>query len=358
MTSFMGSLSTAGLFGVFGVGAVFIWVAGVYLSKTTDALDDRLGLGEALGGMILLAIAGSLPELAITVSAALQNNIDMAAGNLIGGIAMQTLVLVICDAVVRGKRPLSYLVGSLVPVLEGLLVLQVIAVAFMGAVLPDTATVGNAVSPASIGIVVVWFAGIMVLNRSRKNPRWSTVAEGSSPGRAHRREEHATAPKPYATSSTAVVAGIFALGSLVTLAAGVVLQTSGNLIATRLGVNQVVFGATFLALASALPEISTGVAAVRLGDNQLVMGDIFGGNAFQLCLFLLADLLAGQPVLPHAGPSNGWLAALGSFMTAVYVVAVIVRPEKRVLRLGYDSIFAVVLYALGLWGLVLIAASG
>ena len=30
-------------------------------------LDNRLGLGAALGGMILLAIAGSLPELAITI---------------------------------------------------------------------------------------------------------------------------------------------------------------------------------------------------------------------------------------------------------------------------------------------------
>ena len=69
------------------------------------------------------------------------------------------------------------------------------------------------------------------------------------------------------------------------------------------GINGVIFGATVLAAASALPEISSGIAAVRLGDNQLAVADIFGGNAFQVCLFLLADLIAGKPVLPDARAS-------------------------------------------------------
>lgn len=65
---------------------------------------------------------------------------------------------------------------------------------------------------------------------------------------------------------------------------------SGNALADRAGINGVIFGATVLAMATALPEISSGIAAVRLGDNALPMGDVFGGNAFQVCLFLPADL--------------------------------------------------------------------
>ena len=83
---------------VFVVGAIATWLAGIVLSKTTDALDVRLGLGEELGGLLLLALAGSLPEVAITVSACAGGHLGLAAGNLIGGIAVQTMVLLICDA--------------------------------------------------------------------------------------------------------------------------------------------------------------------------------------------------------------------------------------------------------------------
>ena len=94
----MGGLDTPLLVVVFvGAGAA-TWAAGIFLSKSTDALDVRLGLGEELGGLILLAITGSLPEIAITASAALSGHLDLAVGNLIGGVAIQTLVLVALDA--------------------------------------------------------------------------------------------------------------------------------------------------------------------------------------------------------------------------------------------------------------------
>jgi cation:H+ antiporter len=84
------------------------------------------------------------------------------------------------------------------------------------------------------------------------------------------------------------------------------------------------------------------------------MGDIFGGNAFQLCLFLLADLIAGSPVLPTAGRLNSWLAALGAGLTAIYAIGIIARPERCHLRLGPDSLLAIVVFGLGIAGLVVL----
>src|SRR4029079_17851302 len=93
------------------------------------------------------------------------------------------------------------------------------------------------------------------------------------------------------------VVGVFASAAGITLAAGVALQSSGNVLADRMGLQGAIFGGTVLAAATALPEISSGIAAVRLGDHQLAVGDILGGNSFQLTLFLLADILAGTPVI-------------------------------------------------------------
>lgn len=336
---------------VFAAGGVATWLAGVLLSKTTDALDLRLGLGEELGGLLLLAVAGSLPELAITVSAAAEGNLGLAAGNLIGGIAIQTMVLVLCDVAAGRERPLTFLVGALTPVLEGMLVVLVVSGVLMGALLRPSTAIGGVVSPASIAIVVVWLVGIYVINRVRREPRWSVSMPGSRPGRRHRRQRHAEQPHPLSQASTLRVAALFGAACSITLVAGVGLEVSGSALADRAGVNGVIFGATVLAAATALPEISSGIAAVRLGDNALAIGDVFGGNAFQVCLFLLADLVAGSPVLPTAGRLNSWLASLGVGLTAIYAIGIVARPQRCRARLGPDSILAIVVFGLGIAGL-------
>ena len=299
------------------------------LSKTTDALDVRLGLGEELGGLLLLALAGSLPEVAITVSA--------AAGGHLGARGRQpdrrdrraddgaADLRRVCGR----QSALSFLVGALTPVLEGLLVMIVVSGVLMGALLKRVDRDRGRRQPGIRRDLRVWGIGLYVINRARKAPRWHVVDAGQPAGPA--------APSRAAPGQAASVRGgldragsalLFGAACAVTLIAGVALEQSGDALATHFGVNGVIFGATILATASALPEISSGIAAVRLGDNALAMGDIFGGNAFQVCLFLLADLIAGEPVLPSAGHLNAWLAALGVALTAVYGFGVIIRPLR------------------------------
>jgi Ca2+/Na+ antiporter len=120
-----------------GAGAV-VWIAGIYVSKTTDVLSSRFKLGQALGGAILLAIVTNLPEIAITASGALRNQLEIATGNILGGIAIQTVVLVLLDVVAIGKRaPLIGHAASLDLVLEAVLVIIMLAITVAAHQLPE-----------------------------------------------------------------------------------------------------------------------------------------------------------------------------------------------------------------------------
>jgi cation:H+ antiporter len=345
---------------IFVAAAAAIWVAGIQLSDQTDVLSERLHLGAALGGLIMLAIATNLPEIAITVSAAVSGNVGVAVGNILGGIAIQTVVLVALDAFgVRGRHPLTYQAASLVLVLEAVLVVAILAVVLAGSQLPSDLIVAR-VAPAGALIAVLWVAGLLLLQRAGHGLPWQESGEApdnQDPPRGHSQtttELRATA-KGVSTARSAVV---FAVAALVTLIAGVVLERSGDAIAADIGLSGVLFGATVLAAATSLPELSTGLTSVRNGDCQLAMSDIFGGNAFLPVLFLVASLLSGRAVLPQAQSTDIYLTALGVLLTLVYLAGLLFRPERRIARMGVDSLVVLLLYAVGLAGLFAVAGSG
>jgi cation:H+ antiporter len=350
-----GSLSLLPLIIVFIAAAGVVWAAGVRLSATTDVLSERLGLGQALGGLLLLALVTNLPEIAITASASLSGELGIAVGNILGGIAIQTAVLVIVDAfgVRGGDRPLTYQAASLVLVLEGTLVIAVLAVTNMSSQLPSSLLLGR-VTPGGLLIVIFWIVGIGLLSKARTGLPW--LEKGEAPGgqqapmgMARARKERDVSAKGIGTPR---VLAVFALASVVTLGAGVALEQSGEVIAGRIGLDGVLFGSTVLAAATALPEVSTGLASARLGDYQLAISDIFGGNAFLPVLFFPAGLLSGQAVFPQLSDTDMYLTGLGVVLTCVYVSGLILRPRRRILRMGVDSLAVLGLYLLGTAGLV------
>lgn len=352
-------MSLPGLLLIFAGAAAAIWVAGVQLSKQTNVLSTRLHLGAAVGGLIMLAIATNLPEIAIVASAAVSGNVSVAVGNILGGIAIQTVVLVALDAFgVRGKRPLTHQAASLVLVLEAALVVAVLAVVVAGSQLPAGLIVWR-VTPGPVLIAVLWVAGLLLLQRAGRDLPWQESGEapdnqGPPKGHSQRKTEQDASSKGVSTVKSATVFGVAAL---VTLVAGVVLERSGDGIAGDIGLSGVLFGATVLAAATSLPELSTGLTSVRQGDYQLAVSDIFGGNAFLPVLFLLATLLSGKAVLPQAQNSDIYLTALAMLLTLVYAAGLLFRPQRRLARMGIDSLVVLVLYAIGVIGLFAIAAS-
>lgn len=337
---------------IFVAAAAVVWVAGIQLSKATDVLDARLHLGSALGGLIVLAVATNLPEIAITVSAAVSGNLEVAVGNILGGIALQTVVLVILDAFGkrgRGVKPLTYRAASLTLVLEGLVVVAVLAVVIAGSQLPSGLEVLR-LTPDVVLIAALWIVGLVLVQRAGKHLPWHE--DGRAPDAAPKPQKK----DPAKAMSTKKAALVFSISALATLVAGVVLERAGDAASSQIGLSGVLFGATVLALATSLPEISTGLQAIRQGDDNLAISDIFGGNAFLPVLFLLATAISGAAVLPQANGADIYLTALAALLTLVYVVGLIFRPQRRLLGMGVDSFVVLVLYAVGIGGLFAISA--
>ena len=353
----MSSLSDPVLLAIFVAAAAAIWVAGIQLSVQTDVLSERLHLGAALAGLILLAVATNLPEIAIVASAGVSNHLDVAVGNILGGIAIQTVVLVVLDGFSPDKRPLTWRAAALVLVIEGLAVIAVLAVVIAGTQLPND-LVALRVTPAALLILAVWLISLVLVRRAGQGLPWHESGEAPD-NQAHPKGHSRALAERDATkrgTSTSRAALVFGAAAVVTLAAGVVLERSGDALAGHMGLSGVLFGATILAAATSLPEVSTGLTAVRNGDDQLAISDIFGGNAFLPVLFLLATLLSGHSVLPAAHDTDIYLTAAGILLTAVYVTGLLFRPTRRVGRLGIDSVVVLGLYALIVAGLFAIAS--
>src|SRR5436190_6368855 len=216
---------------LFVVVAAAVWLAGIQLSYTTDFIDSRFGLGEALGGLILLAIATNLPEIAIVFSASLTHNIGIAIGNILGGIAIQTVVLVILDGFgLRKKASLTYEAASLQLVLEGVLVISILVISIMGTQLPKSIIFAR-LAPGDLLIVTTWLIGLWLINKARTDLPWYKKGRAADTTQTKSNQNR----KKRTKWSTARALLIFTISSLITLAAGVILTESGSAIATHIG---------------------------------------------------------------------------------------------------------------------------
>lgn len=336
---------------LFIAAATAVWFAGTQLSSTTDSIDSRFDLGQALGGLIFLSIATNLPEIAVVISASLTHNMGIAIGNILGGIALQTVVLVILDGFgLRNKAALTYQAASLQLVLEGTLVIIILVICIMAAQLPKSVIFAR-LAPGDLLIVISWLIGLWLINKARTDLPWHEKGRAPNTSRPSQTRDQ----KKIKQKSTLSIILIFTFAALVTLVAGFVLEESGSAIATQIHWSGVLFGSTILAAVTSLPEISTGLSAVRMGEYTLAVSDIFGGNAFLPVLFILATLISGESVLPQAQNTDIYLASLGALLTSVYIFGLIFRPKRQYFWLGIDSILVIALYIVGTIGLFAIS---
>jgi cation:H+ antiporter len=345
------------LLALFAAGALATWFAGVRVGIATDILTQRYHLGQALGGEILLGIVVNLPEIAIVAAASYSGHLGLAIGNLLGGIAIQTVVLVLLDFVAVHDRPLSFAGASLTLVLQAAFLVAMLAITMMG--MPLHLPVVLRMTPVGLLLIALWVFGLWMLKRASTADELPWTDHGVPPDLVAKRREDISVRQEQIRAKEAgravwVTWAVFVAGSLITLAGGVVLEQASEQLAQLSHLGGVVFGATVLAAVTALPEVSTGLESIRLGDYELAFADIFGSNAFLPVCLPLITLISGRDPLPLAGGTNLYLCALGALVTVVYLGGLIFRPQRQYLRLGPDSWTVLVAYVLGIAALVFV----
>lgn len=87
------------------VNGIAVAIAGYLVAQSGIALSAKTGLSETFVGSLFTAVATSLPELVVSVSAVKQGALTLAVGNIVGGNSFEVLVVAAADFV--------YLDGSL-----------------------------------------------------------------------------------------------------------------------------------------------------------------------------------------------------------------------------------------------------
>jgi cation:H+ antiporter len=331
------SFGLPGLIIAFVLSAGAVAGAGIVLARTGDAIAERTGLGGLLIGMVLLAGATSLPEIATDVSAALANAPDLAVGDLFGSSMANMAILAVLDLVHRGR------VWPRVGLGQARLAAVAIAltsVALLALLVPTSIAIGW-IGVETILIVAGYVAAAAWIRRSRGRDR-----------PPHDGVDELIAPIGSRETSLAHLSlraiGIrFGLAAVVVLVAAPIVALSAKGIADETGVGETFVGVFLLAAATSLPELVASLTAVRIGAHDLAVGNLFGSNAFNMVALLAADLayLPG-PILAAVAPAQAVAGVGAILLMALALAAVVHGTETRIRRLEPDAVAVLVAYVL------------
>jgi cation:H+ antiporter len=177
---------------------------------------------------------------------------------------------------------------------------------------------------------------------------------------AERREDEACSdPDDGQRPLRSLVLGVVGVGGAI-LTAGLILSQTGDAIAEQTGIGSSLIGLLLIGFATSLPELSSITAALRLQRYEMAVGDIFGTNLFNIALIFLADLAyrGEKPVLALAGPFEALASLLAVVLTGIFIIGLLEREDRTVMRMGYDSLTVIAVFVAGIVLLSRFASAG
>lgn len=244
---------------------LLVWGADKFV-EGASALARKMGVSPLLVGLTIVAFGTSMPELAVSVTAALRGANEIAVGNVVGSNMFNLLVVaglsaVICPLVMdkmllRRDWPLSIFA----------------AVLLLVAIAPD-----HVIARWEGAVLLVIFA--VILSRQIKaalNDRAQLAAA----------EAEAAEAAAEMTKSPVLIWVNIVLGLACIVLGGQLAVNGATGIARMFGLSETLIGLTIVAIGTSLPELVTSIVAARKGQNEIAMGNVIGSNLFNILLIL------------------------------------------------------------------------
>lgn len=246
-------------------------------------------------GLTIVAMGTSAPETAVSISAAVRGQNEIALSNVIGSNIFNLLVVVGICAAIKPVIPAKEIIRRDLPI------------SLLCAVLLLVASLNLALGRIE-GIVLllgfVIYIGYLVYT-ARKKPAADT-------------EENVKKMSPLKSALFILIgiAGIVLGGQLVV--------NSASDIAASFGLSQTLIGLTIVAVGTSLPELVTSIVASRKGENGLALGNAIGSNIFNILLVMgLSTVISPIGV----NMQSVWDLVVLIAMSAVILVYLLIRKK-------------------------------
>jgi cation:H+ antiporter len=300
---------------LFVVGLALLVAGAEALVHGSAGLAARFGVPQLVIGLTVVAVGTSSPELAVSVTAAVEGQVDLALGNVLGSNIANILLVLGLAALVRPLSVAGPLVGRDVP-----------AMIAVSCLLVAMAADGRVSRLEGVALVAAMVAYTTWLIRSRDG----ADADAAEPSRA----------VPIQVGAVVLGLALLVLGSRWMVAGAVSM-------AHALGIPELVIGLTIVAVGTSAPEIASSIVAGIRGHRDLAVGNVVGSNIVNILAVLGIAAAAAPDGVPVAAAA--WRfdlpVALAAALVCLPISAtgrVVSRREGALLLLCYGAYTGVV----------------
>lgn len=247
------------------LGIVLLYGGGELLVNSSLIIAKKLNLSNLFIGVVLVGFGTSLPELLVSVEAALTNNTGVVIGNVVGSNISNLLLILGVSGLIH-----PFKVRHLPFIREGLVGIMASLVLLVGVYTQVISSFAGLFMVLSLFIYFSW-SYIVDYKKNNSHPV-QQLSEDS-------KHNAAVLPK-YLRLFFFVLLCI--LGLTLLLIGADLLIKSAVIIARQVNISEEVIGLSLVALSTSLPELSTSIVAAFKKKSAVLIGNIFGSNLFNI----------------------------------------------------------------------------